>query len=98
MFGCSVTPPGVQQVREALNAEQLPCTRGGVAVYITHLPEAVFQARLLDNQEGANTERCVFGKLSAICFQRRPFWDRHHSNYEEIEHGITAVIYTVVNG
>ena len=30
-----------------------------------------FQARLLDNQEGANTERYVFGKLSATRFQRR---------------------------
>ena len=31
-----------------------------------------FQARLLDNQEGANAERYVFGKLSVRRFQRRP--------------------------
>ena len=34
---------------------------------------AVFQARLLNNQEGANsanTERYIFGKLSARRFQR----------------------------
>ena len=30
---------------------------------------ADFQARLLDNQDDANTERCVFGKLSnAVLF------------------------------
>ena len=38
---------------------------------ISSPPGAVFQARLLDNQEVANTERCVFGKLSVRCFQRR---------------------------
>ena len=31
-----------------------------------HPPWAVFHARLLDNQEGVNTERFVYGKLSAI--------------------------------
>ena len=29
------------------------------------------QARLLDNLDGANTERCIFGKLSARRFHRR---------------------------
>ena len=33
---------------------------------MSHTPGAVFQARLLDNQKGANTERYVFGKLSSI--------------------------------
>ena len=38
-------------------------------VCITPTPGAVFRARLLDNQEGANTERYVFGKLSGgRCF------------------------------
>ena len=40
----------------------------GTAVY-THPPGAVFQSRLLDNQEAAtsaNTERCVFGNLNEI--------------------------------
>ena len=32
-------------------------------VYISPPLGAVFQARSLDNQEGANTERCVFAKL-----------------------------------
>ena len=40
---------------------------------ISHPLGAVFQGRLLGNQEGANTERYVFGKLSARRFQRRPF-------------------------
>ena len=33
---------------------------------MSHTPGAVFQARLLDNQKGANTERYVFGELSSI--------------------------------
>lgn len=36
----------------------------------------------LDNQEGAKTERYVFGKLSATCFQRRHFLRRHYLNGE----------------
>ena len=43
-----------------------------------HTPGAVFQARLLDNQEGANTERNVLGKLSERCSQRRPSWHLWH--------------------
>ena len=39
----------------------------------SHPRRAPFQGRLFDNQEGPNTERYVFGKLSAICFHRRPF-------------------------
>ena len=35
---------------------------------LSHTPGAVFQARLLDNHEGATTERYVLGKLSATCF------------------------------
>ena len=41
-------------------------------VCVPQPPGAAFQARLLENQEGANTERYVFGKLSARCVQRRP--------------------------
>ena len=69
-------------------------------MYTVHTPEAVFQARLLDNQGGANTDRYVFGKLSARCFQRRTFWDLHYSNCcGDTDHGKSAqvgVIYTVV--
>ena len=37
----------------------------------TDTPGAIFQARLLDNQEGANTERCVVSESSRRdCFQR----------------------------
>ena len=60
------------------------------SVYITHdTPGAVFQARLLDNREGAsaNTERYVFGKLSARCFPRRAFWHRHYSICGDTDHG-----------
>ena len=57
---------------------------------ISHPSGVVFQARLLDNQEGANTERYVFGKLSARCFQPRACWHRHHSNCGDIEHGKSA--------
>ena len=32
--------------------------------FLSHPPGAGFQGRLLHNQEGANTERCVCGKLS----------------------------------
>ena len=53
-----------------------------------HPPAAVFQARLLDDQEGANTERhVVFGKLPTRCLQPRPFRHPHHSNCEDIEQG-----------
>ena len=38
-----------------------------------HTGGAVFRARLLDNQEGANTERYVLGKLSARWFQTPTF-------------------------
>ena len=31
---------------------------------ISHTPGEAFQARLLDNQEGANTQRYGFGKVS----------------------------------
>ena len=80
------------------------------AVYIYniyHTPWSGFQARLLYNQEGANsansanTERYVFGKLSARFFQRCPFWHRPYSNCGDFEHGKSAkggVIYTVVYG
>ena len=76
-------------------------------VYITmsHPPGAVFQGGLLDNQEGANSansannEPYVFGKLSARCFQRRPFWRRHCSNCGRIEKSSQGcVIYTVLYG
>ena len=41
-------------------------------LYSCHTPPgAAFQARLLDNQEGTNTERYVFGQLSVKCFQCR---------------------------
>ena len=43
---------------------------------------------------------CVFGKLSATCFQRRPWWHRHYSDYcGGIDHGKSderGVIRTVV--
>ena len=48
---------------------------------VYHTPRAVFQARLLGNQEGVNTERYVFGKLAkswlipdpTICSATAPF-------------------------
>ena len=45
---------------------------------VSHTPGAAFQARLVDNEEGVNIERFVFGKLLARCSQRRPFWHRHY--------------------
>ena len=57
---------------------------------------------MLDNQEGANTERDVFGKLSEICFQRQRFHHRHYSNCGDTDHGKSArpggVTYIVVYG
>ena len=45
-------------------------------------------------EKDADTERYVFGKLSARCFKRRPFGHRHYSNYSnykyccgDIDHG-----------
>ena len=70
-------------------------------MYIILPPGTFLQARLLDNQEGAETERYVFGKPSARCFQRRPFWRRHHSSCGDVENGESAqggVVYTVVHG
>ena len=52
-----------------------------------------------------NTERYVFGKLSARCFQRRVCWHRHYSSCGGFDHGKSAplvqrsvtyiVVYTV---
>ena len=56
---------------------------------------------MLDNPEGTNTERYVFGKLSARWFQRRPLWHPQYTNCGDIEHRQSAqrgVIYTVVHG
>ena len=66
----------------------LPYTTG----YITpSLPPLGRPSKLdCDNQEGvsANTERYVFGKLSARCFQRCPIWHWHCSRCcGDIEHG-----------
>ena len=63
--------------------------RVGRCMYHTP-PRAVFQGGLLDNQEGANsanTERYVFGKLSARRFQRRACWHRPYSSCGHIDHG-----------
>ena len=57
---------------------------------VSHTLEAAFLARLLVNQKGGNTERYVFGKLSARCFKRRPFWHRHCSNCGDVERGKSA--------
>ena len=68
---------------------------------ISHSPGAFFQGRLLDNQEGANTERYVFGKLSARYFQPRPFGHRHYSKRGDIKHGKSGqgrVIYIFAYG
>ena len=48
---------------------------------ILHTPGAVFQGRIIDNQDGAssvNSKLYVFGKLSARCFQHRSLWHRHY--------------------
>ena len=82
--------------RRLLQAVRYPCTT--VCIYPRG---SVFQARLLNNQKGANTERHVFGKLSARCFKPPLFWHRYYSNCEDIEHGKSAqgcVIYAVVYG
>ena len=59
-------------------------------ITLSHPLGEAFQARLIDNQEGGNTERYVFGKLSARCFQPRPFRNRHHFNCGDIERGKSA--------
>ena len=68
--GCFLPSPDV--ICEELR-DMLPSTT--VYIYISRSPGAVSHARLLDNEEGAsvNTERYVFGKLSASCFQTSTF-------------------------
>ena len=69
--------------------EQIPYT--SVYVTMSHPPGAIFQARLLDNQEGATsaiTELYVSGKLSAGCSNADLCWHRHrhYSSCGDIEH------------
>ena len=78
----------------------LPC-----ATVCIKLPsEAAFQARLLSNQEGVNTERYASGKLSARDVSDVDlFRHRHYSNCGDIDHGkigpgVCGVVYTVVPG
>ena len=47
--------------------------------YITPSRGGFFRLGLLDNQQGANSERYMFGKLSTRCFQRLALWHRHYS-------------------
>ena len=66
---------------------------------ISHTPGAVFRARLLDNQEGVNTNLGnALGEMfpAPTCFRHR-----HFSNCGDIDHGKSSqrsVIYTVVYG
>ena len=93
---CKGAAGGRSTTSEYLRLGHTPTPKGRC---ISHPTGAVLQARLLDNQEDANTERYVFGKLSARCFQRRLFWHRHYSNCGGIEHGKSAqgcVIYTYI--
>ena len=85
--------------RTELKKREVPYTYDGV--YHTSLG-TVFQARLLDNQEGADTNRYVFGKLSARCFYRRSFvapillqLSVEISTMEDRPRGGVGVVYTV---
>ena len=74
--------------------------------YTSHTPLGrvfFFQARLLDNQGGANAERRVFGKLSARRFQRRLVFATDGTPTVEIStieigRGGAGVVYKVVYG
>ena len=58
---------------------------------VYHTPGGVYQARLLDNQEGANTERYVFRRLLAKRFPNADlFSHRHYYNCRHVEHGKSA--------
>ena len=51
--------------------------RRTVYIALSHTPGAVFQTRLLDNQEGANiipNDTSSESSLLARCFQHRRFW------------------------
>ena len=74
-----VKPPKVLKAR--LKRNKCRKKRDGYRIRrcLPHPPGAVFQARLLDNQEGAATQRQVFAKLSVRFFQRRSFWHPHYS-------------------
>ena len=69
-----------------INTTVIPYTM----VCITHPSGGFFQARLLDHEGGANTERNVFGKLSERLFQRRYFWHRVYLNCRDIENRKSA--------
>ena len=76
---CFIYIKGASRCHSAL-AEDCYCSEkngASITVYdgcVLHSPGVFFQARLLDNQEGANTERHVSAKLSVRCFQRRALW------------------------
>ena len=61
----------------AIKSSCVRCSTACDGVFHTPLGR-FFEARLLNNQESANSERCVLGKLSARSLHRRPFWHRHY--------------------
>ena len=67
---------------------------------ISHAPGAAFQARLLDNQDGANTIPYYMPLESSLqdVSNADLFWHRHNSDCGDIEHGKSAqgvlVLYT----
>ena len=61
------------------------------AVYITPLWGGLLRSIARQPRGCQHRMIHVFGKLSARCFQRRPFWHRWHcSNFEDVEHGKSA--------
>ena len=72
---------------------------------ISHPPAAAFQARLLDNQEGASANSVTYRTirlrkaLGEMFSNADFFWHQHYSDCGDIERGQSAqgcVMYTVV--
>ena len=80
---------GVLCAVESLCLKRLP---GTIYDGVYHTPLGRFRSSIAPQLLGAsaNTERYVFGKLSAMCFQRRPFWHRHCSKCGCVERGKSA--------
>ena len=95
--------PGVQCTLSCCNMYCLLCCWcvSCRTAYITPPPGAFFRARLLDNQEGVNTKRYVFGQLSAKSFERRPFWPStllinvEISSVENRSRGVWYILYGI---
>ena len=81
--------PGIAKLRACGTCSSLSTVHGGV---LSHTRGAIFQARLLDNQEGCQYRTMRLRKaLGEMLLTPTVFWHRHYySNGGEIERGKSA--------